>query len=58
MLFREVVEPISLGASMTGHGTQCHGVLDKVVFGHGLDLILKMFSKFNDSIILQTSVVL
>lgn len=51
MLLREVVEPISLGASMTGHGTQCHGVLDKVVFRHRLDLILKVFSKFNDSII-------
>lgn len=51
MLLREVVEPISLGASMTGRGTQCHGVLDKMVFRHRLDLILKVFSKFNDSII-------
>lgn len=57
MLLREVVESNIPGGvqETTGHGTQCHGALHKMVFRHGLDLILKVFSK-NESIILQTSV--
>lgn len=35
----------------TGHGTPYHGLLDKVVFGHGLDSVSEIFSNINDCII-------
>lgn len=35
-------------------GTQCHGVVDKVVLGHWLDLMIsKVLSDLSDSMILQ-----
>lgn len=35
-------------------GTQCHGLVNKVVLGHRLDLMIsKVLSNLNDSMILQ-----
>lgn len=36
-LLREVVGPLSLEMSKPGHGTRCHVLLAKGVWGHGLD---------------------
>ena len=42
----EVVVSPSLQVFKTGYGTRCHGLVDKVLFGHRLDWIIsEVFAK-------------
>lgn len=54
MLPRDMVEPLSLEVFKKRLDVaQCQGLVDKVVFGHRLDLrLLKVFSNLVNSVIL------
>ena len=54
-MFQERLKVLGTVSAKTGCGTECHGLGDKVVLGHRLDLMLsKVFSSLGDSVMIVT----